>query len=109
MYLFPVHWGIFRPFPSDDIMFSTKFTSLLATFASKGKPEFSMGEEESAFEWERADPNNISHLNIGNHIRMDQGLPNHRYRSCTMSSLQITVFSCQEDVVLAGHASLLEC
>ena len=80
MYLFPVHWGIFRPFPSDDIMFSTKFTALIASFATKGKPEFKMGdgEEDSAFEWLRADPNNISHLNIGNHIRMDQGLPNHR-------------------------------
>ena len=80
MYLFPVHWGIFRPFPSEDIMFSTKFTALIASFATKGKPEFKMGEgeEDSAFEWLRADPNNISHLNIGNHIRMDQGLPNHR-------------------------------
>jgi len=81
MYLFPVHWGIFRPFPSDDIMFSIKFSSLLTTFARTGRPEFSMGEGESPFEWQRADPNNISHLNIGNHIRMDQGLPNHRRMS----------------------------
>ena len=78
MYLFPVHWGIFRPFPSDDIMFSHKFSSLLTTFSKTGKPEFSMGEGETPFEWNRVDPNNISHLNIGNHIRMDQGLPNHR-------------------------------
>ena len=70
---------LFRPFPSDDIMFSIKFSSLLTTFARTGRPEFSMGEGESPFEWQRADPNNISHLNIGNHIRMDQGLPNHRF------------------------------
>ena len=89
MYLFPVHWGIFRPFPSDDIMFSNKFTSLLASFARRGKPEFSMGEGETPFEWKKVDPNNISHLNIGNHIRMDQGLPNHRLDTNILPLFQV--------------------
>jgi hypothetical protein len=74
-------WGIFRPFPSDDIMFSKKFSSLLTSFASSGKPEFSMEGDMGQFTWERVDPNNIAHLNIGNHIRMDAGLPNHRRMS----------------------------
>ena len=34
---------IFRPFPSEDIMFSAKFTALLSSFARTGRPEFSMG------------------------------------------------------------------
>ena len=34
-----------------------------------------------AFTWERVNPNDIAHLNIGNHIRMDAGLPNHRRMS----------------------------
>ena len=77
MYLFPVHWGIFRPFPSDDIMFSKKFSSLLTSFARTGRPEFSMEGDMGQFIWERVDPTNIAHLNIGNHIKMDAGLPNH--------------------------------
>ena len=67
-----------RPFPSEDVTFSNKFSSLLTTFARTGKPEFSMEEAETSFEWKSVDPNNIFHLNIGNEIRMDHGLPNHK-------------------------------
>merc|ERR1711862_14215 len=87
MYLFPVHWGIFRPFPSDDIMFSTKFSSLLATFARTGKPEFSMGEGETPFEWKRVDPNNIF---------SSQYWQSHQNGPRSSQS--------QEDVILAKHA-----
>ena len=68
----------FRPFPSDDIIFSSKFSSMFATFAKTGQPEFSVGEAEVPLEWKSVDPNNIFHLNIGNEIRMDHGLPNHK-------------------------------
>ena len=78
MYMFPIHWGLFRPLPSDDIMFSHKMTELLATFSKTGKPSISLGEDTPPFEWAPADPNSISHLNIGKIMRTDQGLPNHR-------------------------------
>ena len=39
-----------------------------------------MGEELPPFVWEPVNPANISHLDIGNVIEMDQGLPNHRYK-----------------------------
>ena len=81
MYLFPIHLGLFRPLPSDDIMFSHKMTELLAIFAKTGKPTMTVGENSPPFERSPADPTNISHLNIGNIMRMDQGLPNHRRMS----------------------------
>jgi len=81
MYLFPIHLGLFRPLPSDDIMFSHRVTELLATFARTGRPSATMGEDSPPFEWSPADPANIAHLNIGNIMRMDQGLPNHRRMS----------------------------
>ena len=37
-----------------------------------------MGEELPPFVWDPVNPANISHLDIGNVIEMDQGLPNHR-------------------------------
>ena len=83
MYLFPVHLGIFRPFPSADIMFSHRVVELLTSFAASGKPEFGRGEDEPPFDWKPADPNNIAHLNIGNHMKMDEGLPNHRQANYT--------------------------
>jgi len=81
MYLFPIHLGLFRPLPSADIMFSHKMTELLFTFASTGKPSMTLDEDSPPFVWDPADPTNISHLNIGNIMRMDQGLPNHRRMS----------------------------
>jgi len=81
MYLFPIHLGLFRPLPSDDIMFSHKMTELLATFVRTSKPTITMDEDSPPFEWSPADPTNIAHLNIGNIMRMDQGLPNHRRMS----------------------------
>ena len=56
-----------------------------------------MGEELPPFVWEPVNPANISHLDIGNVIEMDQGLPNHRYKSIyglfLMAQLLYTLFS----------------
>jgi hypothetical protein len=39
-----------------------------------------MGEEVPSFTWNPVNAENISHLDIGNVMEMDQGLPNHRYQ-----------------------------
>ena len=51
---------------------------LLTTFASDSRPRIKMGEGVEDFEWQPVVASNISHLNIGNQMEMDQGLPNHR-------------------------------
>ena len=51
---------------------------ITSTFFRTGKPEINMGEELPPFVWDPVNPANISHLDIGNVIEMDQGLPNHR-------------------------------
>jgi len=43
-----------------------------------GKPEISMGPDVPVFTWDHVNPNNISHLDLGNVVEMDMGLPNHR-------------------------------
>ena len=37
-----------------------------------------MGPEMGPFVWDPVNPGNISHLDIGNVMDMDQGLPNNR-------------------------------
>jgi len=37
-----------------------------------------MGEGVPDFEWHPVVASNMSHLNLGNQMDMDQGLPNHR-------------------------------
>ena len=49
-------------------------------FCRTGKPEIDMGEEVPSFTWDPVNAENISHLDIGNVMEMDQGLPNHRYQ-----------------------------
>jgi len=78
MYLFPILMGLFRPLPSEDIAFSMRMVELVSTFATTGRPSVSMGEAMPPFLWEPVNAANTSHLNIGNIMRMDQGLPNHR-------------------------------
>ena len=78
MYLFPILQGLFRPLPADDLKFSHRMIELLTSFASDGYPKIDMGPQVPAFEWSPANPSNISHLNIGNQMDMEQGLPNHR-------------------------------
>ena len=81
MYLFPILQGLFRPLPADDLKFSHRMIELLTSFASDGYPKIDMGPQVPAFEWSPANPSNISHLNIGNAMDMEQGLPNHRRMS----------------------------
>jgi len=81
MYLFPIMTGLFRPLNPEDLIFSSRFIKLVSAFATTGKPEIDMGEELPPFVWEPVNPANISHLDIGNVIEMDQGLPNHRRMS----------------------------
>ncbi len=50
---------------------------LLVTFATEGKPRIVMGEGVEDFVWSAVKASNVSHLNIGNAMRMDMGLPNH--------------------------------
>jgi len=78
IYLFPVLTGLFRPLNAQDLVFSSRFMKLLATFATTGKPEIDMGEDVPSFTWDPVNAENISHLDIGNVMEMDQGLPNHR-------------------------------
>jgi len=77
MYLFPILLGLFRPLPSEDISFSMRFVELLTNFASTGEPSFDMGEGLNPFIWSPVNADNLTHLNIGNIMQMDQGLPNH--------------------------------
>lgn len=77
MYLFPIQLGLFRPFPSEDITFSMKMVELLINFAKTGQPSVELGDEMPPFIWHSVNAANTSHLNIGNIMEMDQGLPNH--------------------------------
>ena len=77
MYLFPILSGSFRPLPHDDLIFSQRFIQLLTSFAAEGKPKIVMGEGVPTFEWSAVRATNASHLDIGNEMKMDLGLPNH--------------------------------
>merc|ERR1712218_320596 len=77
-YLFPILMGLFRPLPSEDIAFSMRMVELLTSFARTGKPSIVMGEDQPPFIWDHVNAANASHLNIGNMMMMDQGLPNHQ-------------------------------
>eukprot|EP00096_Caligus_rogercresseyi_P009551 TRINITY_DN3254_c0_g1_i1.p1 TRINITY_DN3254_c0_g1~~TRINITY_DN3254_c0_g1_i1.p1 ORF type:complete len:648 (+),score=149.39 TRINITY_DN3254_c0_g1_i1:255-2198(+) len=77
IYLFPVLSGAFRPLPHDDLIFSQRFIKLLTSFATEGKPYIKMGKDVEDFHWYPVDPNNATHLDIGNVMKMDLGLPNH--------------------------------
>lgn len=76
IYLFPVLSGTFRPLPHDDLVFSQRFIKILTSFASQGKPSLTM-EEGHEFVWYPVKATNATHLNIGNTMAMDSGLPNH--------------------------------
>ena len=78
MYLFPILQGLFRPLPGDDLKFSQRMIELLTSFANDGQPKIFMGDKVPEFQWSPVNPANISHLNIGNQMDMEQGLPNHR-------------------------------
>jgi len=82
MYLFPILTGLFRPLPAEDLVFSSRYIKLLTNFARTGTPSIDMGPEvQEPFTWTPVNPNNITHLDIGNIMEMDQGLPNHRRMS----------------------------
>lgn len=70
--------GLFRPLPSEDIAFSMRMVELLTSFARTGRPSIVMGEDQPPFIWDHVNAANASHLNIGNMMMMDQGLPNHQ-------------------------------
>ena len=76
IYLFPVLSGIFRPLEKDDLVFSQRFVELLSSFVRTGTPSIDMGEEAGAFVWNRVMATNATHLDIGNVMQMDDGLPN---------------------------------
>jgi len=78
MYLFPILQGLFRPLNNYDLKFSHRLIQLFTTFAKEGKPRIEMAEGVPDFEWSPVVATNISHLNIGNQMEMDQGLPNAR-------------------------------
>ena len=78
MYFFPILQGLFRPLPGGDLKFSQRMIELVTTFANDGQPQIHMGDKVPVFEWSPVNPSNISHLNIGNQMDMEQGLPNHR-------------------------------
>ena len=95
MYLFPILNGIFRPLPADDLIFSNRMIEMLVAFAETGKPKIEMGPEFPPFEWNAMDPTNMSHLDLGNEMEMDQGLPNHRQdyniiHNCCVKKANIT-------------------
>jgi len=77
-YLFPVLQGLFRPLNNDDLKFSHRLIQLFTSFARDGSPKIKMGEGVPDFEWHPVVASNMSHLNLGNQMDMDQGLPNHR-------------------------------
>jgi len=51
---------------------------LLTIFSRTGRPSIVMGEDQPPFIWDHVNAANASHLNIGNMMMMDQGLPNHQ-------------------------------
>jgi len=77
IYLFPLLAGIFRPLPKEDLIFSQRFVELLGSFVRTGTPSIEMGEDAGTFVWNRVLSTNATHLDIGNEMRMDDGLPNH--------------------------------
>ena len=99
IYLFPVLSGTFRPLPHDDLIFSQRFIQLLTSFAATGKPSIVMepldkteideagGENKTStaepmmFHWDPVLSNKATHLDIGNVMKMDDGLPNHERMS----------------------------
>ncbi len=81
IYLFPILGGIFRPLPHDDLIFSQRLIELFASFARDGKPKIEMGEGVDPFVWDPVLASNATHLNIGNEMKMDSGLPNHERMS----------------------------
>ncbi len=42
-----------------------------------GNPQIEMGEDIEPFKWDPVLASNATHLNIGNEMKMDLGLPNH--------------------------------
>jgi carboxylesterase type B len=77
IYLFPILSGIFRPLPKEDLVFSQRFVQLLTSFVRTGTPSIDMGEGVDSFVWNRVSVTNATHLDIGNEMKMDAGLPNH--------------------------------
>lgn len=77
MYLFPILSGAFRPLPHEDLIFSQRLIQLFSSFAAQGKPYIEMGEGIEAFVWDQVKATNATHLDIGNVMKMDLGLPNH--------------------------------
>ena len=77
IYLFPLLAGIFRPLPKEDLIFSQRFVELLGSYVRTGTPSIEMGEDAGTFVWNRVLSTNATHLDIGNEMRMDDGLPNH--------------------------------
>jgi len=82
IYLFPIYSGLFRPLLSDDIKFSNQLLELLISFVKTGKPSVVLQKGEEPLDWAPVNTTGgsqvLSQLNIGNVIRMDKGLPNHR-------------------------------
>ena len=76
IYLFPILSGTFRPLPHEDIVFSERFIKLLTSFVTEGKPSLTM-DAGHEFVWHPIKATNATHLNIGNEMEMDMGLPNH--------------------------------
>ena len=76
IYLFPVLSGTFRPLPHEDLVFSERFIKLLVSFVATGTPKLQM-EAGHEFVWNPVQASNATHLNIGNEMEMDHGLPNH--------------------------------
>jgi len=76
IYLFPILMGTFRPLSHEDLVFSERFIKLLTNFATDGKPSLTM-ESGHEFVWHPVKATNATHLNIGNEMVMDMGLPNH--------------------------------
>ena len=66
-----------RPLPHDDLIFSQRFIQLLTSFVKTGKPAIEMGEGIDPFVWSPVRSDNATHLDIGNEMEMDLGLPNH--------------------------------
>jgi carboxylesterase type B len=81
IYLFPILSGTFRPLPHDDLVFSQRFVELLVSFARDGVPSIDMGEDNPKFVWNPVLATNATHLDIGNEMKMDAGLPNHERMS----------------------------
>ena len=76
IYLFPVLSGTFRPLPHEDLVFSERLIKLFVSFISTGTPKLQM-EAGHEFVWNPVQASNATHLNIGNEMEMDHGLPNH--------------------------------